>query len=115
MGMINFNSIFFFILSIVCSFNFTIWYFRSVNVEDLSKAITTIDPDIEVSDLDKYLCWAFNCSKKEDLETAKPSPKAALKIRLLNSGMKRIGSKIVIEPEIDMPVMGEEKEWSELW
>ena len=65
-----------------------------MGVEDLKKAITTVDPDIEATDLDKYLCWTFSKNSKEQLDSVEPLEKAVLKLRLENGGLKRIGNKL---------------------
>ncbi|KAK2189473.1 hypothetical protein NP493_106g07058 [Ridgeia piscesae] len=64
-----------------------------VSVEDLKKAITTTDPEIDHDDMNKYLFWAFKVDTQEALEEVEPCDLAPLIVRLKNGDLKRIGKK----------------------
>lgn len=72
------------------------WIYYScspVSVDDLKIAITTADPEIDHTDMENYLCWAFKVTNKEDLSTAEPQEASALIERLKNGNLRRIGKK----------------------
>ena len=67
--------------------------YSKVSVEDLKKAITTTDPEIDHDDMNKYLFWAFKVDTQEALEEVEPCDLAPLIVRLKNGDLKRIGKK----------------------
>ena len=62
-------------------------------MEDLKKAITTTDPEIDQPELEKYLCWAFR-TNKDELDDSAPQEKTGLMARLQNGNVRRIGQKL---------------------
>ncbi|ELT95990.1 hypothetical protein CAPTEDRAFT_174103 [Capitella teleta] len=65
----------------------------TVSVDDLKIAITTTDPEIDHTDMETYLCWAFKAQSKDELASAQPMDNAALIERLKNGNLRRIGKK----------------------
>ena len=63
-------------------------------MSDLTKAIQSVQADIDAGDLESFLCWAYGVkivkegSAKEALNNAEPKEIADLKERLLNGVMK---------------------------
>lgn len=64
-----------------------------VSMQDLKKALGMVDPEIDQPEMERYLCWAFNCTKDE-MDSAQPVEAAYLSQRLLNGNLWRIGQKL---------------------
>ena len=64
-----------------------------ISVDDLKKAITMTDPEIEYAQMDAYVCWAFKVKSGADMESVEPLEMKALIQRLKHGNLKRIGKK----------------------
>jgi hypothetical protein len=62
-----------------------------VTVEDLTRAITIIDPEITSPDVEKYICFAFSVIDKEALKDVQPIELNTLLGRLQRGMLRRIG------------------------
>lgn len=62
-------------------------------MDDLKKAITMTDPEINHAPMEAYLCWAFNVQNREELEDAEPIETKPLISRLKHGNLRRIGKK----------------------
>ena len=64
-----------------------------ISVDDLKKAITMTDPEIDYAQMDAYICWAFNVKSRADLETVEALEIKPLIQRLKRGNLKRVGKK----------------------
>ena len=67
---------------------------EKVEVEDLKKAITEVDPEIDQAQMDAYLCWAFQVKEPLDLTMVSNIDLGDLIVRLQNGNLSRIGKKV---------------------
>ena len=68
-------------------------HFRPITVDDLKKAITMADPEIDQKQMDVYLCWAFSVESKEKLDSTQSLELSFVIERLQNGLLKRVGKK----------------------
>ncbi|XP_074645033.1 translin-associated factor X-interacting protein 1-like [Tubulanus polymorphus] len=64
-----------------------------VEPNDVKRAITSVDPEIDSQQLDAYLSWAFKC-KKDEIDQAEGGDIEQICERLRNGNIKRIGKKL---------------------
>lgn len=88
------GSLFIIIIMIIVIINQRFYYYyRKVMVDDLMRAITTVDPEIDNEQLYPTLFWAYRCETREELNDANLLPLDELEQRLINGAIKRVGSK----------------------
>ena len=63
-------------------------------MDDLRKALTVVDPDIDVNRMFSYMTWVFQVKNKEELESVEPLELSALISRLQNGNIFRPGRKM---------------------
>ena len=80
-------------VSIQYNWYFEIFCYRKVFSEDLQRAITLTDPEIDSVQLEAILFWAYRVKDKTQLEEAPPVPYADVEQRLINGNIKRAGPK----------------------
>lgn len=68
--------------------------YRRPAFDDLEKAITQVDPDIEPEKLDSILFWAFRVRDREQLENTSLLQYADLEQRLINGNISRTQAKL---------------------
>lgn len=66
---------------------------RNVEVEELQRAVTITDPEIDTDKLDKLLIWAYKVSDKSELSSATPIDIAEIKQRLIYGDIQRVGMR----------------------
>lgn len=66
---------------------------RMIELNDLKRAITIADPEIDANDMERYLAWTFRVTK-EGLATTEPQELTALLTRMRNGNITRIGQRM---------------------
>jgi len=64
-----------------------------VSVDDLRRALTLADPEIDAKKMDAYVFWTFKC-RQETMGDAEPMDQSRLLERMRNGNVKRIGKKM---------------------
>ena len=64
-----------------------------VSVDDLKRALTMADPEMDSSTMDAYVLWTFNATP-ETLAEAQPLEQSKLLERFQNGKVKRVGKKM---------------------
>ncbi|KAF6022921.1 hypothetical protein EB796_018777 [Bugula neritina] len=62
---------------------------KKVSYDELQRAITLADPEIEETRVDAILFWAYRVKDKLALEESQPIPYPDLEQRLINGNIKR--------------------------
>ncbi|XP_076449888.1 translin-associated factor X-interacting protein 1-like isoform X1 [Babylonia areolata] len=65
-----------------------------VTVDDLKRALTLMDPEIDSSTLETYVRWGFALAPDADLTEVEPMEQSKLMDRLANGNIKRVGKKL---------------------
>ncbi|KAK7483032.1 hypothetical protein BaRGS_00025695 [Batillaria attramentaria] len=65
-----------------------------VSVDDLKRALTMADPEIDTDHMEAYVRWAFKATTPEALADAEPIEQSKLLERLLWGNISRVGKKM---------------------
>ena len=60
-----------------------------MSIDDLKSALSTADPSIDTSQLDKYVLWVFDCKTAEGLADVKELEQSKVIDRLQNGNIHR--------------------------
>ena len=80
-------------LSAHCASTLTNPCFSPVSVDELKRALTMADPELDTKTMDAYVSWAFSTTP-ETLADAEPLEQSKLLERLMNGNVKRVGKKM---------------------
>lgn len=72
---------------------FSVYLYRPVTPEELKRSLATVNPAIDQSTLDKYVCWTFSVDSADKLIEVEALEQSDVVKRLQNGNIQRIGKR----------------------